>query len=273
MYPYFEVFGRSIGSYAVMSFMGLFAAAIVARRLASSLKIAFEDVVLMMISVGVGMLIGGHLLYALTDCEKMIGYAGEIFRRLREGTLSFSYVVAAAQSCFGGMVFYGGFFGAVAALRLHMHLTKAEYKKEMTDIFAVCVPLFHGFGRIGCFLGGCCYGKESSIGFIAYNELIPEMSGVRRFPIALVESAFCFLLFWILLRRFRKTEESGRLLYHYLLLYSIGRFVLEFFRGDAVRGIFFSLSTSQWISIPLFVIGLIGCICEYRRRTALRAET
>ena len=158
---------------------------------------------------------------------------------------------------FGGSVFYGGFIGGTLALLIYTRISKSVGRAYALDIWAVSVPLFHAFGRIGCFLGGCCYGIESQIGFIINgNTLVPEINGVRRFPVALTESACCLVIFLILLYVENKCCMCGKKIYLYMILYSPVRFVLEFFRGDDIRGFLFGLSTSQWISIILFVFGI-----------------
>lgn len=258
MYPFFQVLGRTIGNYALFSFLGFGVAVVVATKLAKKIKIAFEDILLLMLTIGLGTLIGGSFVYSLTNIKKVIYYISIIFDKTTTNSLSFSQIKFILTDCFGGMVFYGGFIGATVALIIHVKVSKLCPLKSITDIFAICVPLFHTFGRIGCFLGGCCYGVESKFGFIAQNELLPEMSGVRRFPISLVESTLNFLIFLFLLNLFKKGKNSGELLFVYMIIYPIIRFCLEFLRGDEIRGIIFGLSTSQWISIIIFIIGNIG---------------
>lgn len=260
MYPIFEVFGRTVGSYAVCSFIGLFIAVVVATKLAKKIKMSFEDVILLVLTVACGILIGGSFVYALTNVEKIIRCVNIVVEKIMTNSLSFSLIKYIVSECFGGMVFYGGFIGATLALIIHIKISKIYSKKEIIDIFAICVPLFHTFGRIGCFLGGCCYGIESKFGFIAHNELLPEMSGVRRFPVALIESGLNFLIFLFLLYLFKKERICNKLLFVYMIIYPTIRFCLEFLRGDEIRGIFFGLSTSQWISIIIFVVGIAGYI-------------
>lgn len=260
MYPFFEIFGRTIGSYALCGFVGLFVSVFVAQKLLKRIDLIFEDVILTVLVIGVGMLIGGHLLYAVTNTDKIIKCFTVIFKSIKSDSFVFSSVIKTLQIAFGGSVFYGGFIGSVVALTVYNKKATPIIKETVLDVFAVCVPLFHCFGRIGCFLGGCCYGIESKFGFIAHNELLPEMSGVRRFPIALVESLFNLLLFILLLNLFNKKSHHGNLIYLYTIIYAVGRFIFEFFRGDTVRGIFFGISTSQWISIIFLITSIITLI-------------
>lgn len=265
MYPFFEIFGKTVGSYALLGFVGLFMSTFIAQKLLKRINFIFEDVVLTVLVIGVGMLIGGHLLYGITNSGKIAKCFIFIINSIKSGTFNFSIIVNAAQICFGGSVFYGGFIGSLIALVIYNKNADLPVKKTVLDVFAVCVPLFHCFGRIGCFLGGCCYGIESKFGFTAHNELLPEMSDVRRFPIALVESLFNLILFIFLINLFNKKTLHGSLIYLYTIIYAIGRFIFEFFRGDIIRGIFFELSTSQWISIVFFIISTVILIIKTKK--------
>ena len=114
--------------------------------------------------------------------------------------------------------------------------------------------IFHVFGRMGCFFGGCCYGKIATWGIALYDE-----PGVLRIPIQLIESG-CILLIFIVLLYIDKKIKNISLLSVYLAMYAICRFVLEFFRGDAIRGIWWGISTSQIISLLILLALLIRFI-------------
>ena len=123
----------------------------------------------------------------------------------------------------------------------------------------------HGFARIGCFLAGCCYGVECEFGFTAHgNDLVPAVNDVSRFPVQLLESLGCFLIFFLILYLYRKGKLTGRLLFVYLGVYAVLRFCDEFLRGDAIRGFIFGLSTSQFISIFMALISLGGLLLGLR---------
>lgn len=126
------------------------------------------------------------------------------------------------------------------------------------SLTAPAIPLFHVFGRVGCFLGGCCYGLPSAWGFVYRYSPVAEANGVSRFPVQLVEAAWNLVLFLLLARLQRRGRD--RLLPLYLALYAPARFLLEFLRGDAYRGIFLGLSTSQWISLFLFPAALYALL-------------
>ncbi len=251
MFPYFEVLGRRVGSYSICAIIGLLLCGVLACHLAKRFQVAYEDVILLMVVIGVSLLIGGHILFGITNTNKLIA----LFQNA--SSYSFKQFVTYLGMCFGGMVYYGGFLGACVGLLVYTKYSKQVERKIAFDLYAVCIPLFHVFGRIGCFLSGCCYGMESSFGFVVHgNDLIPEINDVRRLPVPLIEATCNLVIFFILLRLFLKGKESGKVIFYYMLIYPVVRFILEFFRGDAVRGFLFGLSTSQWISIGLFAVAI-----------------
>lgn len=153
----------------------------------------------------------------------------------------------------GGIVFYGGLFGVIGGI---IAVSKYRHRnaKDVLNIVVPAIPLFHTFARIGCLLSGCCYGIEWSWGVIMSDE-----PNVIRFPVQLVESAcnmliFIGIIFWEHKRKTRKYNTTI-----YLCLYAICRFVLEFFRGDSVRGVWLGgLSTAQYIS--MIIIFVYACL-------------
>ena len=91
---------------------------------------------------------------------------------------------------------------------------------------------------------------------------IPGINGVRRFPVALAEAAFNLILFIVLWRLSKNEKTKGRMTILYCLSYPVARFILEFFRGDGIRGFLWGLSTSQWISIVIFAAALTVLIVK-----------
>lgn len=251
MFPYFEILGRVVGSYAVCSVAGMLICGWVAVWLGRRYGIAMEEILLCMVAIVLGLLIGGHVVYGITHLPELVELLGHISQ------YSVGDFFVQLGQIFGGMVFYGGFIGAAVALCIYLRFHKSVERKHVLDIFAVGLPLFHTFGRLGCFLGGCCYGKESSWGvLITDNPLQPELNGVVRIPVQLIES-FCNLcIFLVLLFLIRKGRLEGKLLFLYMILYPVVRFILEFFRGDEIRGFLWGISTSQWISILLLIVAV-----------------
>lgn len=262
MLPFITVCGRTVGSYALCSILGLCISGFVVCRLIKRHGVGVDDSILILLSVVGGIAAGGCLLYGATNIPTIITILQ------RPNALSHRDTLSALLSCFGGLVFYGGFLGGLLALRTATRRLTPLQRTAFTDIYAVATPLFHTFGRIGCFLGGCCYGIESRFGFlITDNPISPTVCGVVRFPVQLVEAGGNIVLFIILLYLFCRQRFTGRLLPLYLLSYPVMRFALEFLRGDTVRGIWGGLSTSQWISMFL-ITGTIVFLSLRKRHSA-----
>lgn len=144
----------------------------------------------------------------------------------------------------GGIVFYGGLFGVILGIIAVSNYRKRN-PKYVLNLMAPAFPLFHAFARVGCLLTGCCYGIECSWGVTMLGE-----ENVIRFPVQLFESGCNILIFVMLIIIEQKKKTSRYNLACYLCTYAICRFVLEFFRGDGIRGIWVTgLSTAQNISL------------------------
>ena len=260
VFPMIELFGRKIGTYGLCAIAGLIVAGLVATVLGKKREIVFEEILMLMLSVACGLLIGGHAVFGLTNIRTIIQICKEA--TAAAPTESFKRLIG----CFNGMVYYGGFLGATAALILYIRIAKVTVQKStVLDIFAVSVPIFHTFGRIGCFFGGCCYGKISTHGFITYSNAInPSINGVVRLPVQLIEAGCNFAVFLLLLVSFLKGKQEGKLILWYMVLYPVIRFFLEFLRGDVIRGFLLGLSTSQWLSVLIFFTAVF--LLVYRKR-------
>lgn len=161
----------------------------------------------------------------------------------------------------GGLVFYGGILLAVPTAI--WYVTKNRLGLWNTaDIFAPSIAIGHAFGRLGCFAAGCCYGKAAAAlpwGVIFTDPDCLAPTNVALHPTQLYESAGEFINFLILISLRRYRTFNGQLFMSYLVLYSVLRFTVEFFRGDVERGfIFQNLSVSQGISIAMLLTGVIG---------------
>lgn len=252
MFPYIEVFGRTLGTYGICSVIGIIICVAVATWVGRRYHAAFEDILMCMVFIGIGLLIGGHIMYGITHIPQLADMVMHI------SEYSGKEIIFKLAECFGGMVFYGGFIGATISVLLYTRFCNTSItRNQALDLFGMSIPLFHTFGRIGCFFGGCCYGKESTWGFVVHdNALVPELNDVVRIPIQLIEAGCNFIIFLILFILVKKNIKEGKIIFMYMLIYPVVRFTTEFFRGDAIRGFFLGISTSQWISIILFIIGV-----------------
>ncbi len=160
-----------------------------------------------------------------------------------------------------GIVFYGGMLFFLLSVNLSIRRFVLYKRASGWGLAVLLIPLFHGFARIGCYFGRCCYGPVCDGAFF-------ERFFEHRLPVQLIESGFNFLLFIaLLILYYYHRDHRGRLVRVYLWSYAVFRFLIEFFRADAVRGGFGPLSFSQWVSVCILV-GLIGrAILRYRRKT------
>ena len=264
MYPIVTIFGRPIGTYALSSVAGILLAGWYACRAARRRGVDDNEILVLLLVSAVGILLGSHVLYALTNLPALLRYLSE------SANLSLGDWFRGLLPYVGGAVFYGGLLGGLAAGALYLRIRRLPFA-AYADIAAPAIPLFHAFGRIGCFLGGCCYGIPWEGGITYTRALSPEANGVARFPVQLLESALLFALFFLLAALFRRGALRAKLLALYLAVYAVLRFLLEFLRGDAIRGVYFGLSTSQWISLAILLalgVAALARACARRRARA-----
>ncbi len=177
---------------------------------------------------------------------------------------------------FDGMTFYGSFIFAslIAAAGTYLFFPRSSDRKIL-DLSALFLAFGYGFLRIGCFVNGCCWGRLSSVPWAVRYKAGSEMPyiGLPVHPVQLYD-AFVGLSIGVLLLTLYRREETrqpsyrGALMPIFMVLSSVGRFVTEFFRGDSYRGtdVMFAFSTSQTISVFLFVLGILWLFFYFRRR-------
>lgn len=148
-----------------------------------------------------------------------------------------------------GYTFYFGLIGFIFSLYILLKLTKYNYTMYFNEIVP-SITLFHMFGRIGCLLGGCCFGKTC-------NYLVFSIK-IDRFPVREIEVLFLLLMTIV----FQTIIKKNRFII-YLSMYSLLRFFIEYQRGDA-RGHLISnyFSPSQEISIIIFGIIIVSLIVK-----------
>jgi phosphatidylglycerol:prolipoprotein diacylglycerol transferase len=154
-----------------------------------------------------------------------------------------------------GFVVYGGIISGVLAAFIYCRIKKLSFLKYF-DIAMPSVAIAQGFGRIGCFLAGCCYGcsTDSFLGVVFQNSPFAP-NGVKLLPTQLFSSAGDFIIALVLVLYAKKQPKDGRVGALYLILYSVGRFIIEFFRNDD-RGAVGTLSTSQFVAIFMLAAGI-----------------
>ena len=208
----------------------------------------------------VSALVGAKLLLVAVDLEHFLRNPSDLFSVVRSGG-----------------VFYGGLILAVAVGVWYIRRHRLPLW-PVCDAFAPGIALGHVIGRVGCLLGGCCYGTPTSVAwavtfsdpFAAENVGTPL--GVPLHPTQLYEGGAELLILVALLALERRGRPfPGRTFWGYLLAYAVSRFVIEFYRGDP-RGMVGPLSTSQLISIVLVPLS-IGMLAALARRARAATST
>jgi phosphatidylglycerol:prolipoprotein diacylglycerol transferase len=159
----------------------------------------------------------------------------------------------------GGMSWFGGFFLGLSAGLIYLKLKKESVYKIL-DLMVPFLALAQSIGRIGCFLNGCCFGRES----LLYGIYFPA-HGKILIPTQLY-SSFLLLLIFVFLRFMQgRPHREGQIFYMYLFLYPFKRFFIEFFRADS-KAIIFNLTLFQLICIFIFVFSIFKLASFLRRQ-------
>jgi len=248
----------SIGSFVVHGYglligIGFVLALLVGEFRAKRMKMRDEAIVDIAIIAGVSGFLGAKLLYIIVSFKD--------FLKNPAGVLGSA-----------GFVVYGGLIAGVLCNLVYVRLKKISFF-EYFDLVMPEIALAQGFGRIGCFLAGCCYGREttSALGVVfPADSLAP--SGVKLIPTQLISAAGDFInmaTLMIIAAKFSytvgnnkreageenvKSLRAGDIGSIYCILYGFGRFLIEFLRDD-YRGEVGVFSTSQFISLFIIVLG------------------
>lgn len=229
--------------YGLMIALGVVAAYVTAEYRARKMKMEYEHIFNIVIWCVVGGFACAKILFWITELPALIRDPGMFLRTLGDG-----------------FVVYGGILGGILAGYLYARVKKLDFLKFF-DLVMPSIALAQGFGRIGCLLAGCCYGKETDSAWsIVFHDSDYAPNNVALLPTQIYSSLLNFLHFFVLLYIARHKKAEGQVAAGYLILYSAGRFILEFFRGDLERGSVGVLSTSQFISIFTGIAGIIMLI-------------
>jgi phosphatidylglycerol---prolipoprotein diacylglyceryl transferase len=180
-----------------------------------------------------------------------------------------------------GHVFYGGYIGSVLFPYIYVRYFTRERFLPIVDLVMTYVPLGLGFHRsLGCFNAGCCHGEPTTMPWgVIFPPDAPAgllYGHVAVHPTQLYEALLGVGMFFaMVLYRDHIRKIPGELLAMQVALYSAGRFVIEFFRGDPVRGVAGPLSTSQWISIALLAATGIAAflLAKQRNKVGVKAKS
>ena len=233
MYPYYII--GDIDLYSIFIMLGIIAAIAVYRICADRAEINAK-------------LFNFTLICAL--CSIISGFAfSVIFQAVYNMKERGAFIIDSDT----GATFAGGLIGGAAAFFIIYFSFGGKYGgksnfRKVLDCAACAVPSAHFFGRIGCLMSGCCYGKPTDLWFGIYIVNL----GYKVIPTQLFEAIFLLILAVSLIALLFKGKKH--IMELYMLSYGIFRFIIEFFRGDD-RGELLSgvLSPSQIVSILLAV--------------------
>jgi phosphatidylglycerol---prolipoprotein diacylglyceryl transferase len=260
-YPEFDPIIFSIGPLAVRWYGLMYVAGFIAAWMLASKRannawsvIKSNQVDDLIFYAMIGVIVGGRLGYCII-------YGWEIW--LRDPF----YVFKITQ---GGMSFHGGLVGVMTALWLFGRKI-GNGLWQMTDFAAPLTPIGLGTGRIGNFINGELWGKETTVPW-SFN-----INGVSVHPSqlyeALLEGLLLFIILWVFSSRRRPTMALSGM---FLALYGVFRFYIEFYRvPDVNKGyiLFGWVTQGQILSAPMIVAGVILLLLAYRRKSTAEATT
>lgn len=248
MYP--NLFGLPfLHSYGLMIALGVMASLWFLKRICRRTGRSYDDVVNLVMLMLLAGLVGARTWHVVEFWD------GEFAGR------PFSDVFKLWS---GGLVFHGGLLAACLVLPVWCCVKRASFL-ETADLLATILPLAHGFGRVGCFLFGCCYGIHLAddaplawlqVTFPAHAGAAGA-GGLPVLPAQLFEAGALFLFFVALYRLYRRCAQTrpGLVAGVYLLGSAVIRFAVEFLRDDP-RSMFGALSIGQVTSVALALCAL-----------------
>ena len=254
---WFTIGPLTIHGYGVMTAVGILAAYFLTEYRARKEGLEAERIFGLVLTCVIVGYLGSKLLYMITILPKIMEDPGIIL-----------------ESLANGWVVIGGILGGILGGFLYCRKCRMPAWKYF-DLAIPAVALAQCLGRIGCFFAGCCYGVETDgpIAVVFQNSAYAP-NGVPLVPTQLICSGLDCMLFLFLLLYHRKWQKKdGEIISWYLILYSIGRIFLEFFRGDANRGYVGVMSTSQFISAFTALAGLVLLILVKKKGADLHGKT
>ena len=252
----FHIGSYTVYSYGMMIFLGIVCAYLTAEFRAKKRGLNSDNVFDMSMLSVIGGAVGAKLLFYIVEIKSVIANPS-ILLQIKDG-----------------FVVYGGIIGGIISCLIYCKKKKLD-PAEWFDLIIPEIAIAQAFGRIGCLLAGCCYGAETTSAFhIVFTSSDYAPNNVWLYPTQIM-SAMLNLLNFVLLTQViaRLTKKKGVVTACYLIFYSIGRFVIEFFRGDLERGAVGALSTSQFISIFILIAGIALLIICLKQNVTYAPES
>lgn len=254
-----EIGGFAIHWYGVLMAAALVAGLWTASKRASKVGLTAETVYDASVWILIGTLAGARVLYVVTYWKEE--FAGQPW----SSVLNFRS---------GGLVFYGGLAGAAVAVTLFARRRKLALW-NLADTLAPSIALGHSFGRWGCLMTGCCYGRATDVPWKIHFPADHWTRGIGVHPTQIYESTLNLALYLFLAWRFKHRRFEGQIFGEYLLAYAVLRSIVEVFRGDySERLVSAGLKPGQWASLGIFAAGLALWFWKrHRLRSAPSADT
>lgn len=265
-FPPFDLFGRTVGplalpTYGILLVLGMLAGLWVVTRQARKEGLVAETISDMAVYAIIAGLIGAKVLLLIVEWPYYSHNPRELLSLFQSGG-----------------VFYGGLLGAIPVAFWYARRHRLDGWKT-ADVLAPGVVLGQAVGRIGCFMAGCCYGRPTDVAWaVTFRDLYANRNvgtplDTPLHPTQLYESAACFLILGFLLWMAPRKRFHGQVVLAYVVLYAVARFVVEFFRGDAIRGFVMGgrLSTSQFIAVLMVVASALVLPYLWRRKRLVPA--
>jgi prolipoprotein diacylglyceryl transferase len=249
----FHLFGMSIHWYGIMIAIGFLAALLLLQYKRSYAGMTADQIFDIGIIAVLGGVIGARIFYVIQFHQQFTSDPLKVFRIDQ-----------------GGLVFYGGFLLVLVILWLYAKWKKLSIAR-IFDLYAPAMALGHAFGRIGCFLQGCCFGRPAEHGGVVFPSgsapslrfpdlLHPKILDSGKilicsqplYPVQLYEAGANLLLAVLLLLLFKRVKKVGQIAAAYFIGYGLIRFGLEFLRGDHTDFIL-GMTPSQFIGVVIMV--------------------
>ena len=237
-----KIFGVPIYSYGFMLAVGFVVCVLLMLHRAKDFNLKPEQILDLCLYVIISGIIGARVLYVLWNWNYYLENPLEIFLLNK-----------------GGLIFYGGFF--FAAITAFLFIKKRNLSiGDVSSMLVLYLPLGHAFGRIGCFMNGCCYGRPTTAFFgvqFPASSMAEQVFGLGHIvhPTQ-IYSALANVIIFLLLAYF---IEKGRtfkwqIVLLYMFFYGVSRLIIEFFRADNPN-VVWGLNLPQLISIVMILIG------------------
>ncbi len=260
----FEIGWFKLHSYGLLLAVAFLVGIYIALKRAKKVGIDSNLVMDISMVIIISSLVGSRFLYVVFHLEEFKGNYLDIINPFQ----------STGEFGIGGAIMLGGVILALFSTIFYARIKGFDFLK-IADILSPSIAVGTGITRIGCFLNGCCYGKECSLPLgIVFSPESPagyHFYGKAIHPAQLYSSFGAFVIFFLLLYINRYKIFDGFIFYFFLILYSIHRFIIDFFRYYEEEMVLFTIdevnfSVNQGITVLFFLMGVTLFIVSYLRR-------